>query len=389
MIGMWLFTFAGGSVLGMSWLYVMFCVPVASFVRLRFRLYSFANTSFACTLIHRLDDTIYDTVFQTTTHFALIIRVYLPSGSSNCPSFTLHGVRATHSWLDIRQKVIGYPPILSDQAWRDSGLKLGDAVYAVIHTFQINPPTVEEITDANLKRLQDSLGGTRASATAANLRASANSASTASANSAPSAYLRPTASIYTPNARGERLVKSVQTEQQPEVDDDEVNALIPSIPTSFPKLDNMTMSELKQLFNDDSVFEDFVKNTSEVSTLNELKESIEQSNIAAAEGNWGHKFRLEEQRARLDTLQKDLSDKFSTYKQLLDKKHKLTSPPDVRDAIHELHHAKKEVFRESEAIAEEWVETGGDVQGFVKDFMERRLLYHVRAAKAERLEMSM
>ena len=52
---------------------------------------------------------------------------------------TLHGVRASHNWLDIRMKVIGYGPISSDQHWRGSNLKLGDAVYAVIHHFQLTP----------------------------------------------------------------------------------------------------------------------------------------------------------------------------------------------------------------------------------------------------------
>ena len=36
-------------------------------------------------------------------------------------------------------KVIGYDPISSDQRWKMSNLKLGDAVYAVIHHFQLSP----------------------------------------------------------------------------------------------------------------------------------------------------------------------------------------------------------------------------------------------------------
>jgi hypothetical protein len=55
------------------------------------------------------------------------------------PSMTLHGVRASHEWLDIRMKVIGYAPISSDETWKSSNLKLGEAVYAVIHHLQLNP----------------------------------------------------------------------------------------------------------------------------------------------------------------------------------------------------------------------------------------------------------
>ena len=68
----------------------------------------------------------------------------------------------------------------------------------------------------------------------------------------------------------------------------------------------------------------------------------------------------------------------------------MTHPPDLQDAIEELTKAKKEAYRESEELADEWVESGGEnVSDFVKQFMEVRMLYHTRAAKAERLETSM
>ena len=96
------------------------------------------------------DDTTYDTVFQTTNGFALIVRVYVPADNTKAPQMTLNGVIASHNWLDIRMRVIGYAPILSDQSWRSSKLKLGDAVYAVIHHFQLHPPSISQVVDENL-----------------------------------------------------------------------------------------------------------------------------------------------------------------------------------------------------------------------------------------------
>jgi hypothetical protein len=84
-------------------------------------------------------DHTYDTVFQTTNGFALILRVYLPANVNCTPLMTLHGIRATHTWLDKQMKVIGYPQIASDQRWKASNMKLGDAVYAVLECFQVNP----------------------------------------------------------------------------------------------------------------------------------------------------------------------------------------------------------------------------------------------------------
>ena len=58
-------------------------------------------------MLYCTDGTTYDTVFQTTNGFALILRVYLPQDNNRAPSMTLHGVRASHNWLDIRMKVRG------------------------------------------------------------------------------------------------------------------------------------------------------------------------------------------------------------------------------------------------------------------------------------------
>jgi hypothetical protein len=51
----------------------------------------------------------------------------------------LHGVHAQHNWIDTQMKVVGYSPISSDKQWKHSKMKLGDAVYAVIQHFQLNP----------------------------------------------------------------------------------------------------------------------------------------------------------------------------------------------------------------------------------------------------------
>ena len=89
------------------------------------------------------DDTIYDTVFQTTDGYALILRVTLPHHDQPSPRMVLHGVTARHPWIDSQMKVVNYPPISSDLRWKQSNMKLGDAVYAVIRHFQLNPREYE------------------------------------------------------------------------------------------------------------------------------------------------------------------------------------------------------------------------------------------------------
>ncbi|EED91971.1 hypothetical protein THAPSDRAFT_268881 [Thalassiosira pseudonana CCMP1335] len=331
-----------------------------------------------------VDDTIYDTVFQTTTGFALIVRVYMPTNPAP-PSMTLHGVRASHEWLDIRMKVIGYAPISSDETWKSSNLKLGEAVYAVIHHLQLNPPSVLEITDANLRRLQESLSGTTRETTTNN-QAPATSPATFQRQNNESSQM----SCSEGNTR--RILSSVDVAKQTtyEVADEEVDALIPPIPAFFPQIDAMTFSELKQLFDDESVFEGFVKQTSGVTTLKELKQSIETANVKASEGNKQHEEQVEGMCDELESLKQDLQTKIQRYKELDECRLAMTRPPDVQDAIRELNVAKNNAYHQSEEMAENWVEGGGsDINDFVKKFMETRMLYHARAAKVEKLGMSM
>lgn len=102
------------------------------------------------------DDT-YDTVFQTVSGHALILRVHLPQGTTKPPGMTLVGVIAQHSWLDTRMRITGYQPISSESSWTSSGLKLGTAVNAVVQHMQLNPPEVIQITDDSLQRIQASI----------------------------------------------------------------------------------------------------------------------------------------------------------------------------------------------------------------------------------------
>ena len=119
-------------------------------VVVRCRGYSFSDHELTFPLTYFpvifLDETIYDTVFQTTNGYALILRVTLPHDVHQPPTMALHGVNARHNWIDAKMKVVGYSPISSGFQWKQSKMKLGDAVYAVILHFQVNPRELVEWT---------------------------------------------------------------------------------------------------------------------------------------------------------------------------------------------------------------------------------------------------
>lgn len=245
--------------------------------------------------------------------------------------------------------------------------------------------SIMEITDANLRKLQESLSssGTRRQ----------SQPSTSFPPSASASFQRPYGSMHVSTSTP--VTQAPPTEfikEKPNfgVDDGEVNALIPPIPSSFLEIDNMPLSELQQLVDEEVDMDRFLESTSGVKTLMELKQSIETSNVNAAKANLAHEEKIEGLCAETESLKKDLNSKMEQYRKLDAERLALTHPPDLQDAIGELTRAKKDAYRESEELADDWVEAGGaNVSDFVKQFMEVRVLYHTRAAKAERLGMSM
>jgi hypothetical protein len=183
-----------------------------------------------------------------------------------------------------------------------------------------------------------------------------------------------------------------------DVSDEEIDALLPSIPSTFPTIETMTsLSELTRLIeNKSTLLSSFIEQTNEVQTLREIQMGIEQSNIEAAKSNLQHETQLEEMQSEIIALEGEVTTQLQRYKELHARRVALTEPPSVQTAISELNVAKKDAYRLSESLAERWVESGGsgggssteDVGDFVKQFMEMRMLYHCRAAKIERLENS-
>jgi len=331
------------------------------------------------------DDTIFDTVFQTKNGFALVLRIYVPTDGTKAPQMSLHGVIATHNWLDIRMRVIGYDPISSDQSWRLSQLKLGDAAYAVIQHFQLQPPSISQITDENLARLQETISGSNSKKSTQNAAAASTTITTTS--SGINGHIGNCRVHDHARAHAQR---QDQKEAACKVDEEELDSLIPRVPSCFPEIDELSLSELNDLVNNEAVLEKFLDKISEVNTLRELKESIEKSNVDTAISNLALEENVESICSEVETLKLDLKLNIEKYRDLDARIMAMTRPPEIHEARRELNAAKKEAYEESERFADDWVESGGsDVNDFVKRFKEVRMLYHTRAAKVERLGMSM
>uniref|UniRef100_A0A7S2IGW3 VPS37 C-terminal domain-containing protein n=1 Tax=Helicotheca tamesis TaxID=374047 RepID=A0A7S2IGW3_9STRA len=322
------------------------------------------------------DDSTYDTVFQTKSGYALILRVHLPVAASTTslpppPGMTLVGVRATHPWVDGKMRVIGYDPVNSAQNWASSGLLLGNAVSTVVQHLQLYPPNVIEITDDSLQRLQASIQG-----------GAAGGGGRQQQNRFPSNPPRSSLTQAPPD---------YQTALETGGGDDDHNIPIPPVPSSFPELESMSRSEMQELLDDEEKYQAFVEEMPSVKTLNDLKSSIFKGNVETAESNLKHEEELGELHAEVQSLKEGLKEKVEKFRELESKQAELTRPPDKRDVIKKLTKAKKDAFNESEDIASAWLDDGGedDIDEFVEKFLERRTVHHMRAAKIERLTATM
>jgi hypothetical protein len=251
-------------------------------------------------------------------------------------------------------KVSGYPPIQSNTSWQESRILLGNAVHEVVKHFQLQPPQLLEITDPGLKRLQSNLGSSGTS----NRSSSIQYSSTTSNDAAPPDY----ESLFS-------------------IPD------MPDIPTNFDQyLDSMSTEDMQQLLDDELDFLTFASTLPAYKKLQQLGKSVLEDNVGTAQANLKEEERLKELHKDVTQLQESLQTKLTTFEALERQQNELCAPPNKTQVIKQLQKAKKQAMDESEAIADEWVDNGGNVQEFVEKFMEKRQLHHVRAAKIERLQ---
>lgn len=314
------------------------------------------------------DDSTYDTVFQTTKGDTLIVRVHLPQSGTKAkaPAMTMAGVKAKHPWLDSRMRVTGYSAIASDDAWRNSRLLLGQAVHEVVKHLQLEPPQVLEITDSGLESIQSN-------------RRQNGSSTTSSA----------TATTNRSSAKYNRSNSSRSTDHSPPPEYSSVLHLdMPTIPQKIPELDNLSREELDKLLEDELEFTTFVNKFPIFKKIQSTANDILDQNVKKAEANLEHMEKVKVGHKKCNQLKCDLESKLEHFKSLEQKQDALCAPPDTRDILRQLARGKKEAFQESEQMAEEWVDDGGDVDKFMREFVAKRTVHHLRAAKMELLQQN-
>ncbi|KAG7356766.1 Modifier of rudimentary Modr protein [Nitzschia inconspicua] len=320
------------------------------------------------------DDTTYDTVFQTTSGDTLILRVNVPLQSSFaefCPAMTLAGVKVRHPWVDSSgrsMRITGYDPIQSEQSWKESRIKLGDAVHAVVKHLQLNPPQILEITDKGLQSIQqkktNTNNGSRITATPPRNGMNGSRTVAQHANDAPPSY---------------NIV--AEATPAPEVP-------MPTIPIKFSELEGMSRQQLDDLMDDELEFMSLIYKLPVYDKIYTIGSSRLNENVQLAKGNLSHEKKLQELQNDVKSLHKKLQEKMKAFSVFEAKQNAICAPPDRADTLRKLNKAKKEALDQSEEMAEAWVEgdSGNNVDDFCKNFLDSRKVHHMRAAKMEILK---
>eukprot|EP00548_Thalassiothrix_antarctica_P000030 CAMPEP_0194139394 /NCGR_PEP_ID=MMETSP0152-20130528/9035_1 /TAXON_ID=1049557 /ORGANISM="Thalassiothrix antarctica, Strain L6-D1" /LENGTH=367 /DNA_ID=CAMNT_0038837193 /DNA_START=223 /DNA_END=1326 /DNA_ORIENTATION=+ len=297
-----------------------------------------------------VDDSTYDTVFQTTAGDALILRVYFPPPSSvRPPQMTLVGVKAVHNWLDrSTMRVTGYQSIQNDMAWKHARVLLGQAVREVVTHLQLNPPDIIDVVDPGLAKMQS------------NLRTGPMNNNT---NNNPPAY---------------NTCTTPPTPPPPVVN-------MPSIPSQFPdELEVKTRDELHEILNNELEFLKLLQSIPVHQEIQLQRDSIldENAKISTSLLERSEEYTL--LHGRVTDLKESLSTKLQQFSEWQQQQDEFLKPPASSIVIKELNRVRKEAYRKSEQIAADW--TDGNIEEFCKEFIPLRHTMHRRAAKVERLK---
>ena len=161
---------------------------------------------------------------------------------------------------------------------------------------------------------------------------------------------------------------------------------MPAIPSQFAELDGLTRMELDRLLEDELEFMSLVHKLDTFQNIQDIRNEKLSENVDTAKANLENETKLKTATQEVKQLQESLKAKVAVFQKLEEQQNILCAPPDQRTTIKQLNKASRQAMDESEEVAADWVENGGNVDTFVKKFLELRKVHHTRAAKAELLQ---
>jgi len=162
---------------------------------------------------------------------------------------------------------------------------------------------------------------------------------------------------------------------------------LPGIPSNFPELESKTPSELSQMLNDETEFNRFFESLPAVQTMKKLRDDLRNANEELAKKNLTKEVEIESVKRELNGRQQVVADKRFAFEQKAQRQQEVMKQFSTPALIDQLSNAAQEAEMSSDAIANKFLAGETELKDFIKEFMEKRKLFHLRAAKKESLMM--
>ncbi|GAB1607542.1 vacuolar protein sorting-associated protein 37A-like [Argonauta hians] len=160
---------------------------------------------------------------------------------------------------------------------------------------------------------------------------------------------------------------------------------MPELPTSFPSLKTMSITELNELMNDEGKLFEMLQKLPEVMKIEKERQQMSDECISLAEKNLKKKPVTEQLKKsllkkldELEMLQNEFEEESEHHMCLSDQFHPTSIQSNIKVAV-------MEADEKSEKIAEDFLNGKIDIEEFKQCFTEERTLCHCRRAKEEKL----
>jgi len=162
---------------------------------------------------------------------------------------------------------------------------------------------------------------------------------------------------------------------------------LPPIPTSFPELDSKTPAELSLLLTDETEFKKFFESLPTVQTMKKLRDDLRDNNETLAKKNLAKEAEIQKAQMDLSGRLNTIAEKRTSYEQKAQRQQEIIKQFSTTSLIDQLTEAASEAEQQSDGIAKKFLTGDMEHKDFIKDFMEKRKLFHLRSAKKESLMM--
>lgn len=161
----------------------------------------------------------------------------------------------------------------------------------------------------------------------------------------------------------------------------------PVVPASFPELESKTPSELSQLLNDETEFNKFFDNLPQVTNMKKVRDDLRNNNEESAKKILAKEAEIDKLKKELTASNEIIHQQKAAFESKAQKQQEILKQFSTQNLVEKLTIAAQDIETESDNLANRFLSGEMDYKDFIREFMEKRKLYHLRAAKKESLMM--